>query len=608
MRPAMLGAATLAMAVHTGVATAQQPIRYSLVVAEHDLSGVTVELRISDPPQPLRLAMYAHPEYDDRYWRYIENLRAESSAGAATVVRADSGLWQVNAPLGAVTVRYRIRYPVTPGQSREAHRPSLSPTGGLIGGYHTFLYVVGAESRAATLSIDLPPGWRSATGLDAGDAPRSFVARDAATLLDSPLLVGSFESWSFASGNATHRVVYRNAPHAVPFDTTAFVSGIEKVVNAATTMFEGAPYRHYTFLIQDDALGGLEHGNSQSMGAPSAILARDPNAFLGTIAHEFFHSWNLVRIHPANFWKLDWRPATPSRGLWFSEGVTLYYADLLQRRAKIPIAGSDSTRVGHLEGLINRYLASPGNALHSAERVSETTNLASPEALGDYQASAQLQGELIGVITDMLIWAGTRGQRTLDDVMRTLLKQFGGGTGFTSADIEQAVKKVCECVTQEVFAPVTKAVAMDFDRLLRLVGLRVRITNSTVLGRDGQPAPDLRFRVWQPEGTRALRVVLSDPESAWGRAGLHTGDVVDRLNGNTFMSAADVRSWLGTLKVGETVRVDFTRATGSFTAEVVVNSYQRPVAEVLDVPGADRVTRLLKEGWKAARIGGNPIR
>jgi len=143
---------------------------------------------------------------------------------------------------------------------------------------------------------------------------------------------------------------------------------------------------------------------------------------------------------------------------------------------------------------------------------------------------------------------------------------------------------------------------------VRLVGLRVRITPTTVLGRDGKPAPDLRFRVWQPEGTQALRVVLTDPESAWGRAGLHTGDVVQRLNGKTFATSTEVRDWLSTLKLGDTVRVDVTRATGTFSTDVVLSSYQRPVAEVLDLPGADRVTRLLKEGWKASRLGGNPIR
>ena len=118
MRTAIVGAAFSALAAFGGVTGAQPPIRYSLVVAEQDLSGVTVELRITDPPQPLRLAMYAHPEYNDHYWRYIENLRAESSAGAATVVVADSGLWQINAPPGTVTVRYRIRYPTTTAQYR----------------------------------------------------------------------------------------------------------------------------------------------------------------------------------------------------------------------------------------------------------------------------------------------------------------------------------------------------------------------------------------------------------------------------------------------------------------------------------------------------------
>src|SRR5438105_3188526 len=68
---------TEAVAVRT---SATQPVvSYLLSVNPEDLSGYSVELRIRNAPDTLRLAMAAHPEYDDRYWRYVDGPRVESN-------------------------------------------------------------------------------------------------------------------------------------------------------------------------------------------------------------------------------------------------------------------------------------------------------------------------------------------------------------------------------------------------------------------------------------------------------------------------------------------------------------------------------------------------
>ena len=58
-------------------------------------------------------------------------------------------------------------------------------------------------------------------------------------------------------------------------------------------------------------------------------LARDPLAYLPETAHEFVHTWNLVRLRPAERRGVDWRPAPPSPALWWSEGATMFYADIV---------------------------------------------------------------------------------------------------------------------------------------------------------------------------------------------------------------------------------------------------------------------------------------
>src|SRR5205814_1158289 len=117
------------------------------------------------------------------------------------------------------------------------------------------------------------------------------------------------------------------------------------------------------------------------------------------------------------------------RGLWFSEGLSMYYADLLLRRAHLPVR--DSTRVIHLENLISRYLSNGAYAHFSPEEISRAAYATRPDALGDYEAGVHLPGELIGAMLDLVIRDATDGRRSSDDLMRMMLDRFGAERDFT---------------------------------------------------------------------------------------------------------------------------------------------------------------------------------
>jgi predicted metalloprotease with PDZ domain len=588
-------------AVEIRFARSHPIVSYTLRVGGADTSGFDVEMRVRNAADTIRLAMAAHPEYDDKYWRHIEGVRAELRGGAAAaVMRLDSALWRVVAPGGEVVVRYRLRLPPAPSGQRASWRPFLSPTGGLTGGPHAFMYVVGAELAPSHITLELPPGWDVATGLTPTSDPRTFFAPSAGLLVDSPILVGVFRSWRFAVDGVPHRVVYWPLPSAAPFDTAAFVGGLERLTRQAVALFGRAPYREYVFVFQDGAFGGgLEHFNSATLGAPSADLAANPYAVLPETAHEFIHTWNLMRIRPAERGDVDYRPAPRSAGLWWSEGLTMYYADLLTRRAGLPTA--DSTRAAHLAGLIGRYLATPGNSAHSPERVSLATYGAPPGALGDYaNASVHLQGELLGNMLDLIIRDATSRGRSMDDVMRLMLERYAGERGFTGRDVERTVAEVCGCAVRAFFDRYVRAAnAIDFDRYLRLAGLRARVTWTPALGRDSQPAPDIRVFARQPAPGQRLELILTSPRTAWGRAGLHTGDRLVSINGAPVATWPEFRSVLSRLRVGDTVRVEVARPAGLWRTTVALTGYDRPVVRVEQIPEATERQRALRARWMA---------
>jgi predicted metalloprotease with PDZ domain len=468
-----------------GIATtamAQQPLRYTVRVDPADLAHVQVELRIPDAPRELALATYAHPIFDSDPWKRIEGLSVQSAGAAATVVRADSALWKVSVAGPTATVRYTVRIPDPPTTGkRRAWELSLTRNGGLLGGRDMFLYLEGAADRPAIVSLELPDGWRTASGLPLGDAPRTFVAADTRTLLDSPVLVGKFLSWTFAVSSATHRIVYLPFDGAVPFDTAAFTGAIERVADQAATMFQGVPYRSYVFMFVDSAGSGMSHRNSMEIGAPSAALAANPYAVMPNITHEFFHSWNLFGMYPKDYWSLGHTQPAPTKSLWFTEGFTMYYGDVLRRRAGLPT--EDATRAAHIERIIGQYLSTPDNARFSAQAVSAAATVRGSDPLGSVNVSHVVQGELFGILLDLLIRDQTNGVRSLDDLMRDMMTAHRGEPGFTPEQLQAQAARTCACDVRLLFESyITGARPMDFNRYFALAGLRVKVTRTKVEG------------------------------------------------------------------------------------------------------------------------------
>ncbi len=585
----------------TGGAHPQSSARvdYLLHVDPRDLSAITVEMRIHGAPKEFRVAMVAHTEYDDAFWRYLTDLHIEAPAVVAQATREDSAVWRIGGAGDDVTLRYRVHFPVSTPQQQAVWQAHLTPEGGLVGGPHSFLYVVGGERWPSTVVLDLPAGWSVVTGLDAAANAHTFTAPDVVALTDSPILVGRIRSWRFNVASVEHRISYLGHPGGTTFDTTRFVEKVERLTRETVRMFGRMPYRRFEFLFEDGAYGGLEHLNSVSIGARSTMLAREPDGLLGQIAHEFFHTWNEVHLRPESWIGVRHTAPAPTGELWWSEGVTLYYADLLLRRAGL--TAQDSTRLAHLTRMLTSYAANPSHAMVSPEASSRAFNLP-PSAMGDYTPSMFTQGELIGTVLDLMIRGATSGRRSLDDAMRALTSRFSIDRGFTGNDVERAVAETCGCDAHPFFDRyVRRAGALDFDHWLAVIGLRWSVAWAPAVGTDGAAAPDLRVSTTQAAGGGPVLLRVWFPQTIWGQAGLHTGDRVDSLNGSTINDSQQFREAIGRLHVGDTVRLVLTRGGTRIPVSIPIAGYERPTVRLEALPDASPAQRMLFAEWAAGR-------
>jgi predicted metalloprotease with PDZ domain len=307
-----------------------------------------------------------------------------------------------------------------------------------------------------------------------------------------------------------------------------------------------------------------------------------------------------MRIRPVEYADVTYRTPTPSRGLWFSEGLSMFYSDLLRRRARLPVG--KPTRAEHLASLIERYLSSPGNGRLSAERVSEAEYGGAPDALGDYSASPHLQGELLGAMLDLEIRHATSGRRSMDDVMRLMLERHSGARGFTGRDVERAVTDVCACNVAPVFdAHVRGARPIAFDDYLRHIGLRAEVTWRPALGDDGRPVADYRAYPYDLGDGAGPRISISNPESAWGRAGLHSGDRIRAMNAAAVSSVDVVRRAIRGLRSGDTLRIEIDHRGARRTATVIMTPFDRPVVRLVDVASATPAQRALRARWESGQ-------
>ena len=78
----------------------------------------------------------------------------------------------------------------------------------------------------------------------------------------------------------------------------------------------------------------MEHRNSTVMTSTGSIRT-SRRALLETVAHEFFHAWNVERIRPRSLEPFDLERANMSGELWLAEGFTQYYGSLSLHRAGI---------------------------------------------------------------------------------------------------------------------------------------------------------------------------------------------------------------------------------------------------------------------------------
>ena len=392
-------------------------------------------------------------------------------------------------------------------------------------GTNVFLFEENRLDRPAEVRFTLPRGWRVTTALRGRGGTAPYTAGDYHELADAMTFIGSYALDSVQVDARWIRLAVWPTAAYTPAVARNLRTSVERMAAVQNRLMGGPPYDSYTvfFMIVDPGIqfgGGLEHSNSHFNILPQPAFA-DASGNLGDfvvplLSHEFFHLWNVKRIRPAEMWPYDYREEQYTPLLWWSEGVTDYYAALTNLRAGLWTDEQFLENVGENASTVN---AAPEP--WSVEDGSVATWIHEI-----FVNSSQLyypEGSLIGLLLDISIRDATNGAKSLDLVTRALFDNFyKQGRGITTADLLRLLTET-GMPQMDVFYQryINGRDDLPYDSVFAKAGLVMRrdTTNEFAFG------AELSLN---PGGEIVVQRVL--PTGSAGGAGVQTGDVIVKLD------------------------------------------------------------------------------
>jgi predicted metalloprotease with PDZ domain len=516
----------------------------------------------------------------ENYARNVQDFRASNIHNQPLMwEQTDKQTWRI-AKQSADDVE--IRYQVFSTQLNDQMADLAPPA--------TFMYVVGQKHVPCSVKYNAPGGWKVYTGLERkGDR---YFAPDYDIFIDAPAFIGEFKVLDFETGGARHQLVF--SKRDISLSAPQVTADIQDIVEAAMKIFGKLPYKEYVFLfkVQPQATNSVEHLNSThiTVGENDFVAQATYRQFLATVAHEFFHLWNVKRIRPAVLGPFDYSREAHTRLLWMLEGVTSYYGDLLLQRGGID---TPEEYLGRMALVINSLEHTPGRHLMSAEDASWNTWLRSDNAENN-TVSYYVKGEVIGLLLDLEIRARTKNRKSLDDVMRYLMETYAmKGVGFPEDEFLKAVELVAGSDFHEFYeATVQSRKDLDYNRYLKQAGLvaQVQVQPGTIyVGIEFDPA--------ESNFPRVRRVLANSPAE---RAKLDAGDLLVSMNGER-LTYENFRSRLHSHSIGETVKLTVLRNQRLLDLNIVPIEFQEERWQLNEVSRPSPEQLELKKGWFAGK-------
>ncbi len=507
-------------------------VHYTVDAANQHAHLFQISLHIENPQagQVVSLPVWIPGSYLVReFAKNLQNLKAKQGGKSVAIHQVNKSQWQIESkPEQALHLSYEVY-----AFDNSVRTAWLDMQRGFFNGTSLCLRVHGLEEQAHALTLSPLKNstWSVATGLTPVKVNKQgfgeYQAANYDELVDCPFEMGNFWRGQFTACGIPHEFVVAGALPS--FDGSRLLADTQKICETEINFWHDkrpksqAPYKRYVFMLNavEEGYGGLEHRNSTALicnrrDLPSVGMKKMPEAYvtlLGLISHEYFHTWNVKQLRPSEFKRYDYTQENYTQMLWFFEGFTSYYDDLLLRRAKLI---DDPTYFKLLNKTINLVLQAPGRHVQSVAQASFDAWVKyyrQDENTPNATISYYTKGALVALCLDLTM--RTEGTANLDKVMRGLWQRSKGGP-MSEADLLAEL----EAQTGRSWAKEIKAWVHGTQDL----PLKTLLSSHGVVVHEDPPqmAQRLGLRVAEAQGVVQIKAVLRG--GAAEKAGMAAGD------------------------------------------------------------------------------------
>lgn len=557
----------------------------SIASVEGQLFHVTTEVKnISEPRLELSLPTWTPGWYTvENYFKNVLRFKVTDAKGnriQPEMIRKQT--WRVETK-GLDSIRIEFDYKATVLALNQA---KITNEFAFFTGTELFLEAARHRTSPSSVRFELPPDWKIVSALKETLDPMTFTAPDYDTLVDAPTEMGKFDLTQFQVEGKPHYLITTPAGALAKDKADTFAEMLAKVAHAQSSIFDGLPYEKYVYFYffarpESNAGGALEHLNSHV----SFAFSPNPEFMIGTASHEYFHLWNVKRIRPAEMWPYDYSREDETPLLWVSEGFTNYYGGIALYRAGLR---NRQQFVQSVEGAINGVESNEARGYISPadSSVSTWVGYDTPVAFG---ISYYTQGQNLGALLDLSILHDTNGASGLDDVMRSLYRDFyQKGKGFTTEDMIGIVNRLTKRDYHDFYRKYVSGVEVPpYAAILGYAGYQAQTTSrrsptiGAVLERSN-------------EGVRIARVTAGGQAA---KAGLRVGDIVLSADGMDLRK--DPQALIAKLgeKIGQAAKLSIKRGVQDITSDVEVGTRSDASYKVSELPNPSPDQIKIREAW-----------
>jgi predicted metalloprotease with PDZ domain len=605
--------------VGTVPSLAQEQVTYrvSFPAPEHHYAQVELTFSgVSPTPLELRMSRSSPGRYAlHEFAKNVFDVHAYDGRGKdLTATRPNPYQWDIAGHDGTVRILYKVY-----GDHIDGTYLGIDTTHAHMNMPATLMWARGLETRPARVQF-VPPeglGWTAATQLFPTSDPWTFTAPNLQYLMDSPTELSAQTLRSFKVRNPDGKeFTIRTAIHhdATDGDVDEYTSGVEKIVKEAAAVFAEFPQFDtgtYTFLGDYVPWGGgdgMEHRNSSVVAAGSSLRGA-ARRMLDTVAHEFFHAWNVERIRPRSLEPFNFEQANMSGELWLAEGFTQYYGGLIMHRAGLT-GTEDAARQ---MALAVAAVASPpgGRQFRSAVEMSEMAPFTDAACAVDRTnfsttvISYYTFGAAVALAMDLSLRERSNGRISLDDYMRAMWRVHGKpggpqpglvGMPYTRKDARDRLAEVSAdpAFADEFFARYIEGrETPDYARLLTRAGFVLRKRNA---GAGWIGELDL-------DATSTIENLVAAGTPAFD-AGLDQGDTILHVDGKTVRRDEALQTALKSHRPGDRMTLELKRRNGAIaTISVMVDEDPSTEVVTLESTGAtlSAEQKTFRNGWLGSR-------